>query len=208
MQKALLVSVVLPSACLIQAAIGAYTPNFSAIYRFIKKLLAYSRAKQVPTMAVKSLPQFLCNLLLLSSLLAANTVDAIEAPEHLSSWAFYSSTNTVYEKGVAYSLNHSAFSDHAKKRRIIYLPVSQKANLQGQDSRVGYPIGTVIEKQFYFIRANEPDGFAERRTCVVLSCLVASCRTGASHLERTQFKAYKNNAVNKNNDLVYGDLRL
>lgn len=51
---------------------------------------------------------------------------------------------------VPYTLINTLFSDYAKKKRFVWMPSDVKANYNGDNAPLSFPVGTILIKNFYY----------------------------------------------------------
>lgn len=106
---------------------------------------------------IACLTSLLKQCLLICCLLLPGLTAALNAPRNLSDWPFLDVSRKEYSAGVEYQLQRSAFSDHARKVRTIHLPLGAELKVNANDGRLEFPIGTVIEKLFYYLTEQKSD---------------------------------------------------
>lgn len=67
-----------------------------------------------------------------------------------------------------YDLNSTLFSDYAKKKRFIWMPVNSKAEYINDFSPFDFPIGTILIKNFYYenVQPNNSNQVLETRLMI------------------------------------------
>ena len=79
-------------------------------------------------------------------------------PSNLSDWNLFdvSSGSLHLNEGVIpYDLNSSLFTDYALKLRTIWVPEQESGQFE-ESGEIGFPVGTVISKTFYYPKGSEP----------------------------------------------------
>jgi len=85
------------------------------------------------------------------------TVDLAAVPyATLSEYTFFKDTlkDLKPSDGVLpYDLNSGLFTDHASKKRFVWMPEGVKANYVADDKTLDFPVGTCLIKNFYYEQA-------------------------------------------------------
>lgn len=80
-------------------------------------------------------------------------------PTNLSDWNLFKTSSgklQLTEGVIPYDLNSPLFTDYALKLRTIWVP-KQNRGLFELSEDIGFPIGTVISKTFYYPEGSEPE---------------------------------------------------